>query len=107
MQKEGIQARENESKDFWIKRLEKELLRKPRTRVVIPDVRFPNELSYIRSKSGYAVRIDASERLNHSDDHESENALHETDFGEIIDNNGSESEFIQRLQHTFEWLNDG
>jgi hypothetical protein len=63
--------------------------------VIIPDVRFPNEVSFVKSLGGIIIRIRRGEGLLQGSDyskHESENALDSMGDGFVdfdIDNNGT------------------
>lgn len=67
-------------------------------RVVVSDVRFPNEVEGLQDVGGRVGRIYADERLGEPEDgHASETALSDyQDFDFWIPNNGSEEAFIER-----------
>jgi hypothetical protein len=71
MQKVGTDmVRQMWDDDFWVKHMDMRL-RKIVDKVVVSDVRFPNEAQWIRDKGGLLVRIDDG-REQSSDAHSSE-----------------------------------
>lgn len=93
----GDGRREITSKTYWIDKVLHKLKESKADMVIIPDVRYKNELHMIKDVGGYSVRINRSlpESIDH---HPSEidldNMEHEFDF--CIDNNAS----IEHLQHS-------
>ena len=53
----GLVARDYDM-DFWINKLENSPKFLESNKVVIPDTRFQNEVSWVRSRGGYLVKID-------------------------------------------------
>src|SRR3990167_6121291 len=49
--------------DIWVKSLEKKIVDNPTTNFVISDLRFPNEASMVRSRSGYIVHLNRPKEL--------------------------------------------
>jgi hypothetical protein len=100
--------------DIWIRSLFRDLQNDDPDKVVITDVRFPNEVEAIQKSGGIVVWIDASERLSESDDHESETALDDyLGFDYTISNNGTKQQFrkkvswfIQQVRHAFGTTDD-
>jgi len=109
--------------DFWIHALDNKLTKLGDKNVVVTDVRFKNEIDWIRNKKGilieirrgfkpswYNIAVDAnhgskkSEKymLEESDVHESEWRWvgHQVDF--VIENNGSLEDLSGNLQRTLE-----
>jgi hypothetical protein len=91
LQRFGTEAcREGLHRDIWVYALEKSI--EGIKDVVIPDVRFPNELLYIYQHNGKTVKIirgkqPTSEELKNL--HESERAIAAYRFDYVIDNNGT------------------
>ena len=86
--------REKFGEEVWLDSMERRLSFYLPEKVVIPDIRFPNEADWVKNMGGEVVRIDASERLESDDDHASETALDDYDgFDYVIDNNGTLPEF--------------
>jgi hypothetical protein len=108
----GTMLRDHYSQDLWIERLEKKIDRitknNPHENIVITDVRFPNELEFVRRNGFVAVGIDRPERpLDRNQAHISENGLSIGDFDYRIKNNEKEidyyekiDKFIERIQKT-------
>ena len=64
---------------------------------IIPDVRFPNEVSAIKEKNGILIRI--SSTRSKEDNHESETALDNySDWDYLIENNGSIEDFLEKIK---------
>lgn len=111
--------RNNFNEDIWFLTLENRL-RKSSKNVVISDVRFPNEIKFIRDQGGVLLRVDrgpqpvwyetallankgnsiAKEAMakTYTDAHFSEWAWAGTDFDYLINNNGSISELDHRIK---------
>jgi hypothetical protein len=77
---------------YWIERAADAVQKSAAPFVIIPDVRFPNELAFVRERGGLAIRID-SERSTAGDTHASETALDFAHFDLRIPNNGTLLEF--------------
>ena len=55
----GTEYRRNQfGQDYWLRRLDESIQRDRPDVALISDVRFPNELEYVRSVGGYTVRLD-------------------------------------------------
>lgn len=94
--------------DVWVKSLMQRLRLELPQRAVVSDVRFPNEVEGIQNVQGDVIRIDASERLDHEDDHASETALDEYEgFDHVIDNNGTLDEFKRASSELIEAYRNG
>lgn len=97
--------REEFDEEVWTTSLYHKLALELPRKVVIPDIRFPNEVKAVHRWNGKVVRIDAYERLDNSDDHRSETALDGFDnFDWIMDNNGSLEEFNENIERYAEGL---
>ena len=70
--------------DYWIKKVEEKLAHTEASLVIIPDVRFLNELKAIQDWGGEVWRLS---RHDDADAHESETQLDEYQFPVVIDNN--------------------
>lgn len=66
-------------------------------KVVVDDVRFPNELEMIKSLGGKTVWIDRKEAEVSNDTHPSETSVDSTMFDELIDNDDTIEEFIEKV----------
>ena len=71
--------------DVWVNQLKKRIGKK-KTAFVIDDLRFPNELNFLRKKNFYIVQIVTSRPAVADEDHESESFIDELDFDEQIEN---------------------
>jgi len=84
--------------DIWLKSMERKINTYLPRNVVVPDLRFPNEVAWVRRHGGQVIRIDASERLSNDDEHASETALDEYNgYDYIIPNNGTIREFYDSI----------
>lgn len=89
----GVGCRKVFGEDFWIEQALRTI--KPGEKIVIPDVRFPNEAQAIKDLGGVVVRID---RPGHrAEGHESETALVDWEFDHVIDNSDSLMDLEQRM----------
>lgn len=86
--------------DFWVNILEnrvKEYLKKcDLNKVVIDDIRFPNELDRIVSMGGFIIRIerDSSVPVNR---HVSETSLDSVVWDNVLSNNGTKDELYSKV----------
>ena len=76
---------------------------KENEKVIITDVRFPNELEAIKKRNGITIRInrDLVERtgkLIPGPEHISETALDDAKFDYVIENNGTIEELIEQVK---------
>lgn len=83
--------------DYWINRLEADLVSRPAGICVITDVRFPNEAQFVKDRGGIVVRIQRGETLQ-PDTHPSEIALDDWDFDFVLFNTGDLGEFQETLK---------
>lgn len=102
MQKVGTDmVRQMWDDDFWVKHMDMRL-RKIVDKVVVSDVRFPNEAQWIRDKGGLLVRIDDG-REQSSDAHSSETSQStiQEDVRIFNEKNGLE-DFHDKIEKWFE-----
>ena len=94
--------RNNFSEDFWIKVLEKKLIQElknnPFQKIVITDVRFPNEADMIKRLDGKIFKVNRNEN---SDLHESENYIDLINADINIINNGTKEELYYKVNSIF------
>lgn len=84
----------NIEKDFWIKVLQNKL--DFDKKYVIADVRFPNELNFIKKNGGIIIKINNSSCVQ--SDHEAENvSILDSDIN--IDNNSTKEELYKQLEN--------
>jgi hypothetical protein len=82
---------------YWIDRAAEAIAKSKADFVVIPDVRFPNELKFVRDRGGLAIRIE-SDRANLTDSHSSETSLDSESFDLFIQNHSTLQQFHQSIQ---------
>lgn len=96
--------------DYWLAKLSEQLeqYKDQNAIVVITDVRFPNEFTFIKSIGGLMVRVSRPGLPNSTDPHPSEVALDdEKGFDTFIDNNGTLEQFDKIVQAYVSTLNNG
>lgn len=74
--------------DYWLIRMEEDILRSCAHVALITDVRFPNELQYVEERAGITVRVSRLGSSLATDAHASETALDNADFDFRIPNHG-------------------
>jgi len=88
-------GRNSISEDVWINHLKKRMGKK-KNFFAIDDVRFPNELEFLRKKKFHIVQIVTSRPPIADEFHESESHIYELDFDEQIENEYDE-QFLKRV----------
>ena len=106
LQEWGTELRRSEDEDYWVKKLEKQIIAGDYgNRVVITDMRFPNEAAMVRRLRGKTVRIDrpGMPQLNHP----SETSLDDYQgWDACIINAGTQEAFEDTvIEMVQEWLN--
>lgn len=92
LQRIGVAARNQWSKDFWVQQvLKKMALANPTKRYVITDVRFPNELAAIRTLGGQVWRV-RRPGVGPVNSHESETQMDGFPVDQIFLNNGTKDD---------------
>lgn len=90
--------------DLWTESLERRVA--SFDRVVVPDVRFPNEIKTIRANGGVVLYVDAGRRIGQGafTDHKSETGVgaHQADFN--IKNDGSPADLEDRVNEVLRAL---
>lgn len=80
----------NIGSNFWIKLLENQINTHKDKIILIPDVRFPNELEFLNSiKDSKVLTIKVRRNLNNLDSHDSEKHIDDLQTQYTLDNNGS------------------
>lgn len=69
-------ARETFGHDFWVRHLEYWVEQETPSRLVVPDIRFPNEAAWIRAQGGLLVRVRSTDPVS-EDAHISETGVDE------------------------------
>lgn len=91
--------------DFFLRNLQNRLAGHQPTLLVIRDVRFPNEVEYIKNQGGYVWRIERPELSYPKDQHPSETALDDYQgFDKVIVNDESVEVFRRRVIEVYEEL---
>lgn len=99
LQEYGTEVRRADDPRYWVNRLHERreaslnaLVEVPRRdeRLVIPDVRFPNEADYVRAHHGYLWRVNRAGTSFGSDKHESEHGLPDEAVHETLINPGTD-----------------
>jgi hypothetical protein len=107
MQRVGTDlVRTHLGQDFWLKHMDLTLSSLPSMdRVVISDIRFPNEATLVRRRGGRLIRIVRTDQLHHhdSDTHASEKDQMEIEVDEVIvnDHRLGIDKFYERLTAIF------
>ena len=82
-------------KDIFIRNLELWLKEHPDINVVVPDVRFVNEIELIERLGGKVVRIER--KVDFVSNHVSETTLRNHKFECVIENNGTKEELYKKI----------
>lgn len=92
----GTEFRRGYNKDYWIDRVKEKIEQSKCNKIVIPDLRFDNEIEYCYNISAkfVLVRRDGCNPIN---DHLSENVIPEEMAYEVIGNNGSLDNLEQKV----------
>lgn len=90
-------VRDNFGKDFWLDLAFRKIEQLGLEKVVITDVRFPNETLAIDREMGRLIKI-KSNRLQHNDKHASEQDLPDYHFDRIVENNRSLEEYEETIK---------
>ena len=97
MQKIGMAFRDELHKDIWVKVLERDI-KNTKKNIVIPDVRFKNELEMI-NKYGFCVGV---HRPGYNgDNHRSEHGLDDVEFQKVFNNNNSQEMLYAQAYNYF------
>lgn len=93
-------GREIFGEDFWVDMTMRKVHTNRGSRIVISDVRFPNEANAIQHEGGKVIRIDRphTTAVNH---HISEHALDGYEFDFTIDNDGTLAELREKVLKLF------
>lgn len=91
LQEVGVHLRQYDP-HFWVHPLET----MDGENVVIDDVRFPNEVAAIKEQGGIVIYIDRPGE--HTDQHESENAIGPDDCTHVVKNSGSLNDLLYTVE---------
>lgn len=94
--------------NFWViclkNSIEQILKKYPNARIVISDVRFPNEIKMIQKMSGKTVKIIRQSMNNIIDQHSSEKMIDDIRCDFTIENNGTKEQFYEKINKFVESL---
>lgn len=101
LQRLGVGVRQHVDEDAWVNAVERSL--SPGKHYVITDVRFPNEIRWVRSKGGFLLRVD---RQGHGpvNGHISEQAWTSTEPDAVVANTGTIEELGDKVAGTLTGL---
>ena len=85
--------------DIWIKVVENKILQNPDKKYVITDVRFANELEFIKRHGGISIKV-KRDTLKATDSHISESFIDELETDAVIKNNGTLEQLYDKLMNT-------
>ena len=96
--------------NFHIKRLDKDiqkiLLSHPNTNIIFTDIRYQNELDYVKSLGGVIIKIDRNTVLNKYSNHESETSINNLKgINYTIYNNLSKEDFYNKINNVVKLSN--
>lgn len=91
LQEWGTELRRAEDSEYWIRRVAEWVDRQaPDARIVFTDLRFRNEVEFVKDRGGYLVRVDRDlVRLGEASTHESEQDPGQGRWEFIIPNHGT------------------
>ncbi len=85
--------------NIWVNRFKIWVEENPDMNIIVPDVRFLNEIKAIKNIGGDIWHIDAGQRVGtDGDSHKSENEWCQYDFNSVIDNNGTMEELYNNVE---------
>lgn len=84
--------------DIWVKVVENKILSNPDKKYVITDVRFENELAFIKKYHGMTIKVQR-DVLNNADSHVSESYIDNMITDYTIKNNGTLEELYEKLDN--------
>jgi hypothetical protein len=85
--------------NIWIKVVEKTILENPDKKYVITDVRFENELAFIKKYGGLTIKVQRDALLFNVDAHASEAFIDNLHTNYTLGNNGSLDELYEKLNN--------
>jgi hypothetical protein len=84
--------------DIWVKVVEKTILQNPDKKYVITDVRFNNELEFIKKYNGLTIKVQR-DTLTNIDSHISESYIDELQTHYTIKNSGTIEELYENFNN--------
>ena len=92
LQDYGVVIREEVDPEAWIRAAWRRIVAAPSQHVVVTDVRFPNEVAFIRSQGGTLVYIERPGLPDDGDTHVSETSTSSADADVVVLNTGTLSD---------------
>lgn len=90
----------SKDKEFWLEQFANKILQSSSDIIICDDVRFPQEAEFFR-RNGFLFRITGAQRGNNVDEskfnNESETALDDYEFENVLDNSESPKEMCMRI----------
>ena len=83
--------------NFWVKRLEMELDKLAQEKVVVSDIRFPNEIDMIKRRGGIVIAVERNNVGNGTDKHKSETSIDFSQANIVIQNNSSLKDLYEKV----------
>lgn len=85
----GVVMREHVDRELWIRAAHRRIVAAPSAHVVVTDVRFPNEVAFIRSQGGTLVYVERPGLPDDGDTHASETSTSSADADVVVWNTGT------------------
>lgn len=89
LQDYGVVIRDEVDPEAWIRAAHRRIIAAPSAHVVVTDVRFPNEVRFIRQQGGLLVYIERPGLPDDGDTHASETSTSAADADHVVYNTGS------------------
>ena len=87
--------RDNVSETFWLDIA-------PSTNIIISDIRFPNEASWVKAFHGYLINVHRQDmEFIPESEHSSESGVGDVEFWDFIDNDGSLEDLKLEVKETY------
>ena len=83
--------------NFWVKRLEMELDKMKEEKIVVSDIRFPNEIEMIKRRGGIIIAVERNNVGNGTDKHKSETSIDFSQADIVIQNNSSLKDLYEKV----------
>jgi hypothetical protein len=80
----GSEYRRAQDSYYWVKALQRKVRQSTAQVVLVTDMRFQNEFSWVKSQSGITVKVEREGFDNGVNDHPSEHELDNTEFDAVI-----------------------
>jgi len=81
--------------NIWLEIMKKKILKNPNQKIVIADLRFNNEIEFIKELGGIIIRINRTN--NNNDNHESEKLINTFNVDYELNNNGTKEDLYKQM----------